>query len=70
MPAKSGVGGGILAVSPNQLGIGVFSPLLDPRGNSVRGVNVCTEISRHFGLHAFNTNDNDERFQEAASGKL
>ena len=38
MPAKSGVGGGIVAVLPGQLGIGVYSPLLDAKGNSVRGV--------------------------------
>ncbi|HEV8312419.1 MAG TPA: glutaminase A, partial [Burkholderiaceae bacterium] len=37
MAAKSGVGGGIMAVLPGQLGVGVFSPLLDARGNSVRG---------------------------------
>ena len=37
LPAKSGVSGGILAVLPGQLGIAVFSPPLDPRGNSVRG---------------------------------
>ncbi len=51
LPAKSGVGGGILAVLPGQLGIGVFSPLLDERGNSVRGVKVCEAISRDLGLH-------------------
>ncbi len=51
MPAKSGVGGGILAVLPGQLGIGVFSPRLDARGNSVRGVAVCKDISREFNLH-------------------
>jgi glutaminase len=51
MPAKSGVGGGVLAVLPGQLGIGVFSPRLDARGNSVRGVAVCRELSRSFDLH-------------------
>lgn len=51
LPAKSGVGGGILAVLPGQLGIGVFSPLLDERGNSVRGVKVCEALSRDLGLH-------------------
>ncbi|MBP1686432.1 MAG: hypothetical protein H6Q33_2575 [Deltaproteobacteria bacterium] len=51
MPAKSGVSGGILAVLPGQLGIGVFSPRLDARGNSVRGVAVCRELSREMGLH-------------------
>ena len=53
MPAKSGVGGGIVAVVPRKLGIGVFSPPLDAKGNSVRGVRVCRELSERFGLHAF-----------------
>ncbi|CAN5754421.1 glutaminase A [soil metagenome] len=51
MPAKSGVGGGVIAVLPGQLGIGVFSPALDARGNSVRGVKVCEAISADLGLH-------------------
>ena len=51
MPAKSGVAGGVLAVLPGQLGIGVFSPPLDARGNSVRGVAVCRDLSRDFELH-------------------
>lgn len=54
MPAKSGVAGGIIAVLPGQLGIGVFSPRLDPRGNSVRGIKVCDELSFHLDLHLFN----------------
>lgn len=51
MPAKSGVGGGIMAVLPGQFGIGVFSPRLDSKGNSYRGLSVCEQISRDFGLH-------------------
>jgi glutaminase len=51
MPAKSGVSGGIIAVLPGQLGIGVYSPALDEFGNSVRGVAVCEAFSREFGLH-------------------
>ena len=51
LPAKSGVAGGVLAVLPGQLGIGVFSPPLDARGNSVRGVAVCKDLSRDFNLH-------------------
>ncbi|AKG22644.1 glutaminase A [Calothrix sp. 336/3] len=53
IPAKSGVSGGILAVVPNQMGIAVFSPLLDARGNSIRGVKVCEELSQRLGLHLF-----------------
>lgn len=55
MPAKSGVAGGLIAVLPGQLGIGVFSPPLDSRGNSVRGLRVCDDLSRYFDLHLFNT---------------
>lgn len=55
MPAKSGVAGGIVAVLPGQLGIGIYSPRLDARGNSVRGIKVCDDLSRHFDLHLFNS---------------
>jgi len=55
MPAKSGVSGGVIAVLPGQLGIGVFSPPLDSHGNSVRGLRVCEDLSRFFDLHLFNT---------------
>jgi glutaminase len=54
MPAKSGVGGGIMAVLPGQFGLGVFSPLLDAKGNSVRGVEACKRLSNDFSLHLFN----------------
>jgi glutaminase len=53
MPAKSGVGGGIIAVVPGRFGIGVFSPRLDEKGNSVRGIAACKQLSRDFGLHVF-----------------
>ena len=54
MPAKSGVGGGIVAALPAQLGLGTFSPPLDDHGNSVRGLKVCEMLSTHFGLHMLN----------------
>ena len=53
LAAKSGVAGGVIAVLPGRLGIGVFSPPLDDRGNSVRGVRVCEELSRSLDLHMF-----------------
>jgi len=51
LPAKSGVSGGVLAVVPGQGGIGIFSPLLDRSGNSVRGVGACRELARRYDLH-------------------
>ena len=55
LPAKSGVSGGILAVVPGRMGVAVFSPRLDLKGNSVRGVRVFQELSERYGLHAFAT---------------
>ena len=51
LPAKSGVAGGVVAVLPGQLGIGVFSPRLDDRGNSSRGIRVCQRMAAEFDLH-------------------
>ena len=45
IPAKSGVGGGILASLPARLGLGSYSPPLDSHGNSVRGIKVCEALS-------------------------
>ena len=53
MPAKSGVGGGIMAVLPGQFGLGVFSPPLDEKGNSLRGIEACKRLSSDFKLHLF-----------------
>ncbi len=55
LPAKSGVGGGIIAVLPGQFGFGVYSPLLDAHGNSHRGIEVCRELSQRFQLHVYDT---------------
>ncbi|MGB2925500.1 MAG: glutaminase, partial [Limnothrix sp.] len=54
LPAKSGVGGGIVVPVPGELGIGTFSPPLDAKGNSVRGIKVLQALSQDFGLHMFN----------------
>ena len=53
VPAKSGVAGGVLAVVNRQLGIATYSPRLDQRGNSARGIEVSVELASRFGLHAF-----------------
>jgi len=53
LPAKSGVGGGIMAVLPGRLGIAVFSPRLDQQGNSVRGLAACQALADDLGLHMF-----------------
>lgn len=55
LPAKSGISGGIIVVVPNQIGIAVFSPPLDQRGNSVRGVKVCEALSEDLELHLFDS---------------
>ena len=49
LPAKSGVGGGIIAVSPGKFGIAVVSPPLDDAGNSVRAQQAITAISNALG---------------------
>lgn len=51
MPAKSGVGGGIMAVLPGQAGLAVYAPPLDSHGNSVRGVAACRRVSRDMEMH-------------------
>jgi hypothetical protein len=49
LPAKSGVGGGIIAVSPGKFGIAVVSPPFDDAGNSVRAQRAITAISNDLG---------------------
>lgn len=53
LPSKSGVSGGIIAVVPGFMGIGIYSPLIDASGNSERGGHVCEDLSKNFNLHAF-----------------
>jgi glutaminase len=57
IPAKSGVSGGIIAVIPHKMGIAVYSPPLDHRGNSVRGIKVCEALSQALDLHIFSAID-------------
>jgi glutaminase len=53
IPAKSGVGGGIMAVVPTRMGIGIFSPALDKNGNSVAGIRLLEEFSHRMYLSIF-----------------
>ena len=53
VPAKSGVAGGILGVVNRQLGIATYSPRLDAKGNSVRGIASFESLADELGLHAF-----------------
>lgn len=69
LPAKSGVAGGIVAIVPGLMGIGIFSPRLDARGNSVRGIKVCEEISRHLDLHVFNLQVDSTQFLKSISSR-
>lgn len=51
LPAKSGVAGGLVASSPGEFGLGLFSPRLDSSGASVRGVAAAQQLATRFGLH-------------------
>ena len=53
IPAKSGVGGGIMAVSPTRMGIGIYSPGLDKKGNSLAGIQMLEQLSETLYLSMF-----------------
>lgn len=53
VPAKSGVGGGIMAVVPGRMGIGLYSPSLDKKGNSVAGIKALEMLSEKLDLSIF-----------------
>ena len=53
LPGKSGIGGGIVTVSPGKGGLGSFAPPLDAAGNSVKGQLVATQVARELDLDIF-----------------
>lgn len=53
IPAKSGVGGGIMAAVPRRMGIGIFGPALDDKGNSIAGTHVIKDLSEELDLSIF-----------------
>ena len=54
IPAKSGVSGGVFACVSGQMGVAAYSPRLDERGNSVRGIDACIGLAENLGLHILN----------------
>lgn len=53
IPAKSGVGGGILASVPHKMGIGVYGPSLDEKGNSIGGTQILMQLSEILNLNIY-----------------
>jgi glutaminase len=53
LPGKSGIGGGIVTVSPGKGGLGTFAPPLDSAGNSVKGQLVAKFLSQELGMDLF-----------------
>lgn len=53
IPAKSGVGGGIVGAVPKRMGIGVYGPALDEKGNSIAGLRVLEDLARELDLSIF-----------------
>lgn len=53
IPAKSGVGGGIMAAVPKKMGIGVYGPALDEKGNSIAGIQILRELSEKLDLDIY-----------------
>jgi glutaminase len=58
LPAKTGVGGGIVAVVPGRFAIAAFSPRLNEAGNSVRSLNAIRDIAGELGVGVFGANPN------------
>ncbi|WP_319200395.1 glutaminase A [uncultured Ilyobacter sp.] len=53
IPSKSGVGGGILSVAPGKMGIGIYGPALDEKGNSIAGIALLEALSKEMLLSIF-----------------
>lgn len=53
IPAKSGVGGGIMASVPGKMGIGLYGPALDKKGNSIAGIKILEDLSKKLELSIF-----------------
>jgi glutaminase len=69
LPGKSGIGGGIVTVSPGKGGLGTFAPPLDAAGNSVKGQLVAKFLSRSLGLSLFASKPIRRRVAGAVSSR-
>lgn len=58
-----------MVVVPGRLGIGAFAPRLDPRGNSVRGLQACEALAERYSLHSFARGEGPDPLVEALEGK-
>ena len=54
LPTKSGVGGGLVSVVDKKMGIGIYGPSLDSKGNCIAGSHMLKYLSNRFALHLFN----------------
>ena len=57
IPSKAGVGGGVLSAADNRMGIGLYGPALDEKGNCIAGKPVLEYLSRTLKLHIFDPSD-------------
>ena len=53
IPSKSGVGGGIMSSVPTKMGIGIYGPSLDTKGNSIAGLKILQKLSKEYNLNIF-----------------
>merc|ERR1712045_282474 len=61
LPSKSGVSGALLLVIPNVMGIGLWSPPLDDKGNTVRGIQFAKMLVEKFNFHQFDNLNHSEK---------
>lgn len=64
LPTKSGVGGGLVSVADNHVGIGIYGPALDDKGNCVAGGPILEYLSRELQIHLFQKNTYVDRMME------
>ena len=57
MPSKSGVGGGVMSLADDKVGIGIYGPSLDEKGNCIAGRPILEYLSEKLELHIFNPVD-------------